>query len=269
MNIERFVTSDIDAFLRYASAENWISTRWEIDFLLDAFPEGCLTCRWGGLPVAFITSVKYDKSGWIGNLLVDPVLRGKGIGSVLMERALEALRRAGAETVWLTASAAGRPIYEKRGFVEIDRIRRWKGNGIDGLREFSDGISLEEAVILDQMGWGDRRDALLSAACSRGSIFGREDAFLILQDNGALMQGGPWACSEPEGASYLLNAALNSLSSTTEIAFDVPEMNEMAAALLESQGFRLAGSNSLMFWGTLPAYNPEKIFALGSMGSMG
>ena len=269
MDIERFTHDDIGPFLRYASAEKWISTEWELKFLLDTFSEGCFACRAGGLPIAFVTSIKYDKSGWIGNLIVDESLRGKGIGSSLMERALEALRQAGAETVWLTASADGKPIYERLGFCELDVINRWKGTGFTGRPERTGEISLKEAIALDGLGWGDRRDALLSATFARGKVFGVEGGFLVMQGDGALVQGGPWVCTDDGKAPILLDSVLADNAGPGEIMFDVPGKNRAASTLLLSRGFAVTGRTSLMYCGAVPAYKPEIVYALGSMGSMG
>ena len=269
MKIERFTHNDIETFLCYASAENWISTEWELEFLLGSFPEGCFKCVADGLPIAFVTSIKYDKSGWVGNLIVKESLRGKGIGSSLMAKALEALRRAGAETVWLTASTDGKPFYERFGFCELDVIDRWKGKGLQGSAKPNCGISLGEAINMDCLAWGDRRDALLSAAFTRGKVFGAPGGFLVMQGDGALVQGGPWICTDRGRAPMLLESALAENAGTDEIAIDVPGKNSAASSLLLSRGFAVAGRTSLMFSGVMPAYRPELIFALGSMGSMG
>ena len=129
MIIDRFRHEDLTDFLTLAAKENWICGRWELDFLLRHFPQGCLAMRIDDAPVAFITAIKYGTSGWIGNLVVSKDLRGKGIGSALMGKALAALLEAGARTVWLTASEAGRFIYERLGFDAIDAVKRWYGSG--------------------------------------------------------------------------------------------------------------------------------------------
>ena len=129
MLIDRFRHGDMDAFFVFAAREGWICDRWEFDFLLNTFPDGCLVGRSAGKPAGFVTSVKYEKSGWIGNLVVTEEMRGRGLGRALMTRALAALQSVETETVWLTASAAGQPLYGKLGFRAIDEIRRWVGSG--------------------------------------------------------------------------------------------------------------------------------------------
>src|SRR5512138_3393472 len=130
MDIGFFTRQDIPEFLALADAEGWISGAWELEFLLAAFPPGCLVCRACGMPVAFITTVKYDQSGWVGNLIVAKGWRGRGVGSELLGRGIAALVAAGTRTVWLTASESGRPIYERLGFLAIDTVVRWVGRGM-------------------------------------------------------------------------------------------------------------------------------------------
>ncbi len=269
MKMERFELNDIPDFLNFAASEGWLSSDWELRFLLNSFPQGCFSFRAGGLPIAFVTSMKYNDSGWIGNLIVRESMRGKGIGSSLMKRALDALQQAGVRTVWLTASTSGKPIYERLGFVELDVINRWKGKGYAGHFCQTGGISLGEALVLDSMGWGDSREALLSATFKRGEIFGGPGGFLVIQGDSVLMQAGPWGCINPQKASMLLDAAMAKIAGTGEIVLDVPGKNAAAASLLASRGFGIAGRTSLMYRGTAPLYKPEIIYGLGSMGSMG
>jgi hypothetical protein len=182
---------------------------------------------------------------------------------------MEALPRAGAETVWLTASASGKPIYERLGFVEIDAVNRWKGKGIGGYAEHACHITLEEAIELDALGWGEMRNSLVTAALERGEMFGTDGGFLVLQDCGAFRQAGPWGCDEAGDAALLLDTVLSGIDGASEIVLDVPERNRAAASLLGSRGFSVTGRTSLMYFGARPLYRPDKIYALGSMGSMG
>ena len=96
-----FFETDLDPFLALAKEEGWICDRWEFEFLLENFPQGCFVCREKGTALGYITSVKYGKSGWIGNLLVHPDARRRGIGRWLMESAVAGLLRSGVETVFL------------------------------------------------------------------------------------------------------------------------------------------------------------------------
>uniref|UniRef100_A0A831U1U7 GNAT family N-acetyltransferase n=1 Tax=Geobacter metallireducens TaxID=28232 RepID=A0A831U1U7_GEOME len=268
MTIRTFVSDDVPRFLALAAAEGWTSDPWEFDFLLEHFPGGCLTLEEGGKAQAFVTALPHGTSGWIGNLIVAPDARGRGYGTLLMERAMDELLAAGVTTVWLTASLAGRPIYERMGFREIDQVARWSGRG-RGQGERGDLIPLGRMVAMDRAGWGDVREPLLSAVVSRGSLLGGADGFLVVQPCGSGVQLGPWSCGDRGEASSLLGRVIGPAADEIPVILDVPVRNGAAAALLTAAGFSTVGRTALMYAGVVPAYDPTRIFALASMGSMG
>lgn len=269
MELRKFTRVDVPAFLELAGSEGWISDPWEFAFLLETFPRGCLCAVEDGRAVAFVTSIRYGASGWIGNLLVEKGMRGRGYGTLLMERSLGELLAAGARTVWLTASPAGRPIYEKTGFREVDQVVRWHGVGKARMEESGDGIPVSDLVPLDRAGWGDERRALLSAVVARGTLLVDADGFLVVQRCGGGFQLGPWSCGHGSGASSLFARALGAVGKGMSVFLDVPAGNGGVAKLLHAAGFSITGHTSLMFAGETPAYEPSRIQALASMGSMG
>lgn len=262
-----FCNDDIGEFLSLAAEEGWISNAWELEFLRTTFPSGCLVCRNKGIPVAFLTSIKYEKSGWIGNLLVRKEWRGQGLGSALFERALEVLEQAGTRTIWLTASESGRPIYARYGFLAIDTVQRWQAKGhILAGHPDSDYRGILD---LDETGWGDRREELLRATVEHGSASLLPDGFLVRQSWGNAIQIGPWSGSNPRVAQQLLQNSMTQTADGRRIILDVPEGNSAATKLMHGAGFSRHSSTTLMYRGEKPAYAPERIYALASMGSMG
>lgn len=268
MVIDLFRHEDIDGFLALAGAEGWICDRWEFDFLFRAFPRGCLTAREGGETAGYITSIKYGSSGWIGNLIVRAELRGKGVGTALMQEALAVLADAGAETVWLTASPSGKPIYEALGFAAVDIINRWVGEGVGGNAAPRETLSRAEILAIDRAGWGDQRETIIDAVIGRGRVLAGSGAFLVSQPCGDGIQIGPWGGGGRD-ALLLLEDALAETGAGAKVFLDAPARNAGEAALLPGMGFSVRGRNLLMCRGEVPAYEPERVFALASMGSMG
>jgi GNAT superfamily N-acetyltransferase len=269
MHVDPLRHEDLDDFLLIAASEGWICDRWEFDFLLAVFPAGCLVARLDGEAVAFVTSVKYADSGWVGNLIVRRDLRRTGIGSLLLKEVLAILAGAGTRTVWLTASEQGRPLSERLGFVACDAIKRWHGWGSAGECRRPAPVPLTKIVELDRAGWGDRRETLLAATAGRGWVEGDDHGFLVVQPHADGMQIGPWGGIGQQGAAALLDGALTRTGRGKRVFLDAPAGNVKGAALLHGRGFTICGSTVLMYLGEKPAYSPGFVFALASMGGMG
>jgi GNAT superfamily N-acetyltransferase len=274
MTIEPFPTDYIAPFLKLAAAENWVAESWEFEFLLSEFPQGCFTARGdNGETAGSVTSLCHERSGWIGNLLVAEQFRGKGIGKALFRKAKEALREAGAETFWLTASKQGKSLYENHGFSCIDTIVRWTGFGRQRHAEndpkTDSAVTTSSASGIDNQAWGDRRDALLAATAGRGKLLIEESGFLVIQPCGYDMQFGPFSALDNGTAEHLFDSALRMVPPETKVYLDAPASNRMALQLFNRREMRIAGSNSLMYSGIKPEYRPELLYGLATMGSCG
>ncbi|GFO53705.1 N-acetyltransferase [Geomonas sp. Red276] len=265
--VYQFVETDIGPFLGLAREEGWICGRWEFEFLLEQFPAGCYVRREAGNALGYVTSVRYGDSGWIGNLLVLPEARRRGIGKALMELAIEALQENGTKTIWLTASEKGASIYKRLGFVTVDRVQRWVGSGRPGSAASAEAPDLDLVVEMDREGWGDRRASLLRTTCGRGKVFSNSGGFVCCQSWKSGMQLGPWGGVVGAEAEELLDTAL--AGAGERVFLDVPAGNRLAGALLAQRGFEVCGDNLLMYRGIEPGYRPQHVFSLASMGSMG
>lgn len=274
MTIEPFRTDDIATFLELANAEGWVAEQWEFDFLLTAFPQGCFCARdSAGKGIAFVTSLRHGRSGWIGNLIVAPDYRGKGVGETLFIRSLEALGEAGVETFWLTASKLGKSLYEKHGFTTIDTIIRWTGFGRQHHgahnHETDNDKTATSVSTIDYQAWGDRRDALLAATAGRGRLLLRESGFLVIQPCEGAMQFGPFSALDSATAEQILDTALRTVPHDMKIYLDSPASNRGALRHLNRRRMRISGSNELMYAGVKPEYRPELMYGLATMGSCG
>lgn len=274
MTIEPLRADDVAAFLKLAAAENWVAQQWEFDFLLAEFSRGCLAALSAdGERTGFVTSLRHGNSGWIGNLIVAEQSRGKGIGEALFKKALEALQMEGVETIWLTASKSGAPLYGKHGFSSVDTIVRWVGRGRQkhsthvgaGERDVLSGGSYD----LDARVWGDRRETLLGVTAGRGTLLQNETGLLVLQPCGAAMQVGPFSASDATAAERIFDAAAATVAMGTKIILDTSASNRAALRLYNRRNMRIAGSSLLMYAGKKPEYRPEFLYGLATMGSCG
>jgi ribosomal protein S18 acetylase RimI-like enzyme len=273
MKVEPFLRSDIDAFLALAHAEGWLAERWEFEFLLKSFPQGCLVIRAdSGEGIGFVTALRHSASGWIGNLIVADGSRGRGIGRNLFLAALQSLGDDRVQTIWLTASKAGQPLYQKYGFTRLDSINRWVGTGRQrhGMREqFTPASSVKMAENLDRRAWGDQRQALLTATAERGSLLADESGFVCVQPCGSDQQFGPFSALDEETAEKLFGQRLRETAPGTRIYMDSPASNRAAVRLFKRRGFEISGTCELMYAGVRPDYNPEFLYGLATLGSCG
>jgi ribosomal protein S18 acetylase RimI-like enzyme len=274
MRVEPFRADDIAAFQKMASAENWLAEPWEFEFLLAVFPEGCFCMRdSAGKGIAFVTSLRHEKSGWIGNLIVAEEFRGKGLGEALFRKALEALHAAGVGTFWLTASKMGRSLYERYGFSSIDTIARWVGTGRQRHASYGqngENISTAQSVIsIDSYSWGDRREPLLAATMDRGQLVSEESGFIVVQLCGEALQLGPFSALDSGTAEVLFETALRTIPLGKKLFLDTPVSNSSALRMFNRKGMRIAGRNELMYAGVKPDYRPEMLYGLATMGSCG
>jgi ribosomal protein S18 acetylase RimI-like enzyme len=274
VTIRLFTNNDVTAFLELAAQENWVAGEWEFTFLLSRFPQGCFTAIGkAGAAKGFVTSLLHERSGWIGNLIVADHYRGSGIGTALFRKALEALQSAGAETIWLTASKAGVPLYERHGFRAIDSIFRWIGTGRQR-HEAHISITPHEKLattsyLRDAEAWSDRRQALLDVTADRGTLFQKGPGFIVRQPSGGDMQLGPFLAEDAAGAECLFDEAIWGVSPATKIVLDAPASNHAALRLFKRRRMKIAGSSMLMYAGKKPAYRAEWIYGLATMGSCG
>lgn len=274
MIIEPFKMEHVEAFLRLAAAEQWVADPWEFEFQLSSFPQGCFVASMdNGEAAGFVTSLRHERSGWIGNLVVEEKQRGKGIGEKLFAAALGALQTAAVETFWLTASRSGTPLYEKYGFSCIDTIIRWVGGGRQrhaSVDFHGTGKRLDPAgADVDSKAWGDRRDALLAVTAGRGRLLQDGSGFISLQPCGDSVQIGPFLAVDSGSATHLFESASGSVTVGTKVFVDAPISNRAALHLFNRKRMKIAGSNLLMYAGKKPHYRPELIYGLASMGSCG
>jgi len=264
----RFQPVHVPQFLLLAEQEGWVCHCREFEFLLGVFPQGAYVALEDGMAVAFVTAVRHDRSGWIGNLLVHQSYRGKGLGREMFNRAMASLESAGVATIWLTASEKGRRLYESHGFQAIDTIVRRVGYGRyqPPVQHLSNAVfAMAEEV--DKEGWGDRRIMLLKNAMTGNHALVDRDGHLVLQHIASGIQIGPWSSRNPVLAgSHLARIWRRTASTGHRVIMDSPYGNQLAGKLLADAGFSETGSTVLMCRGKAPEYRPASIYALASMG---
>ena len=79
--------------LRLTEQSQWNQTERDWRRLLQSPPKGCFGALLDGCLIGTVTTVAYGKElAWVGMMLVDPEYRRRGLGTRLMQTALEHLR---------------------------------------------------------------------------------------------------------------------------------------------------------------------------------
>lgn len=274
MSIDQPSSEDWNLFDSWATGEGWRVPARERAIYRQELADSAFALRAaGGRPLGFVTVCRHQRSAWIGNLIVDPARRGERFGRRLFEHAVGTLSARGVATLWLTASADGRPLYETCGFREAGRVERWvwqgEGSG-SGTTRSADKEALYPLTRADAAAWGDARVGLLSLLARGGRILACGSTLALLQGGDNLRVLGPWLSSDlcPRSNRIVLSQALESLNGAGEIAVDVLG-GSPARILLYAAGFRQAGETVLMLRGESGAVKFDEIVALASLGSMG
>lgn len=117
---------DVPLGMRLKEQAGWNQTEADWRRCLQLQPEGCFVAERAGVAVGTVTACIFGPIAWIAMVLVDTAVRGQGIGRTLLDHALAFLDGRGVSTVRLDATPLGRPLYEKRGFVEEYTLTRFE-----------------------------------------------------------------------------------------------------------------------------------------------
>lgn len=284
MNLRTMARADVPSGMKLTELAGWNQTTADWEHFLNASPQGCFVAESEGQVCGTVTTTIYEgRLAWVGMVLVAPENRGKGIGTQLLNRAIEYLDAVGVVTIKLDATPNGQPLYEKLGFVTEYEIDRWalsshsqplKPDSTSVLQisesgELKEVLKLDEILKVDRDAFGADRSALLrtlhcdapeftAALYHEGSLAG-----YTLGRHGSLADHlGPWMARDEAAAHQLLAAFLT--RSTREMIFvDCLKSSPFASRLLQSAGFEFSRPLTRMFRGANTfAGRPERFCAI-------
>jgi GNAT superfamily N-acetyltransferase len=249
--------ADIPAGMRLKEIAGWNQTRGDWERFLTASPDGCFVAETEGEVVGTVATISYEgRFAWIGMVLVDPARRGQGIGTKLLEKAIEYLDGCGIPSVKLDATPQGKPLYEKLGFVSEYELERWQRQrmpppgGTEGASS-----ATEDMLDQDREIFGADRSSLLHSVAfehpefvlqtrSQGKLTG-----YCLGRRGALADHlGPWVARDESSARDLLDEFLRR-SRGQKVFVDGMKPSPWAIRLLRERGFQYSRSLTRMYRG--------------------
>lgn len=264
--------ADWEKFSALAAGEGWRVPHSELRLFQGPWSQNAFVLDDDGF-CGFVTAVAYEKSAWIGNLIVPHALRGKGYGSHLFRAVLTHLVEQGMASIWLTASEQGVGIYEREGFRAVNRVERWAlFPSPEVLRQPEMLIhnSYDKLLRLDTQVWGENRISLLSELDNSGTILSIRDSVALVQQNPDQQIIGPWYSREASVPANhdLLQGIIATRDSSKEIVIDCLSSSKIHF-LCEAVGFECCGQTTLMVSGDIKSVHLKNMVSLASLGSIG
>lgn len=253
--IRTMTTADIPFGIRLKDLAGWNQSQADWLRFVTLSPEGCFvasvqdaaTKAATKTDVGTAATFTFGNVGWIAMILVDPVARGKGVGSAMMQHCLKHLASCGVTAVRLDATDLGKPVYDKLGFVDQLKLTRYQGTlQTNELLEATPGVKikamqpndLSAIVAMDQASMNTDRQSLLQQLASEVNESGLGHA-LVAREAGQLAgycmarRGanasfiGPCVAVTSDAGLSLLNAAAD-LHAGQRILIDIPADHEPA-----------------------------------------
>jgi GNAT superfamily N-acetyltransferase len=218
----------------------------------------------GGELVGVAAGAVFTGTGWVGGVAVVPGHRRAGLGGALTEAIVEFLEGRGVTTVLLHATALGRPVYERLGFVPeaayltLTGPTRPPSPGDPSLRAGRQS-DLETVLALDLAATGEDRRRLLTALWPTGGLVAAGDGRLLGYHLASPWRsGGAVIATDPEAGVVLLDAVR--VAPGDEVGISVPAANTPAVQSLESAGFSERYRTVRMHRGPRVPWNPAALF---------
>jgi GNAT superfamily N-acetyltransferase len=240
------LAADIPLGMRLKAQAGWNQTEVDWQRFLAMESGRCLVAEADGNAVGTAAVFVFEQVAWIAMVLVDPQVRGQGVGTALMHDGLEWLDRQRIPTIRLDATHMGRPIYERLGFVSQFELARFEGvprlsplpfhRGLRALRpEDRDSVFALDAHVTAT----PRRpmlEQLMAVPGGSGTVMRREGSlagYLLRRPGSKAEQIGP-AIADPDAGLVLLAHAMASASGPVYV--DIPLANHDALALARDAG---------------------------------
>jgi len=262
-------------FLGLIETVGWGLTEADYRRMLAFSPGGMFKAAVGGVDVGVVVTVEYGDVAWIGNLVVAPGARGRGVGEALMRRGMDHLLGCGVRSIRLDAVQKAIPLYRRLGFREEYWSLRYTGRASRGpvaSVEPMRGGDLDAVEELDHAFFRGRRGRLLRwvydafpGLCFASWEGGTLTGYIMAKDGSDSVKVGPWICRPGyEGAAEALLRSLMNTRVGEDVWVGCPEGNGSSVAVLERNGFTSLPSSLRMCYGDCGVREDvEGVYGLG------
>ena len=207
------------------------------------------------------TAISFDKTAWLGHIIVGEAYRNMGIGFMIVEYLLNYLKQKGIETTLLLATGLGFPVYVKAGFKKVSDYRFFKKENILVENSYSNKIQsyipefYSQLIQLDTFISGENRERLLMNYLSNSFVFVENKTvrgFYIPE----LGDGPIFANTEAAGIELMR------LKYSTVNDAVLPSENKTGIEFLQKCGFvEIERVGARMILGKEIAWKPEMVYS--------
>lgn len=261
--------ADLPLGLALSRQAGWNQVESDWRRFLSMEPQGCFVAQLDGMPVATTVTCTFGPVAWIAMVLVEVGARRKGVATALLKHALDCLDHRRIRTVRLDATSAGRPVYERLGFLPEYSLTRYEGIApqlaAEPHVEETPPELFGELVAFDRQATGTDRETMLVRLFEewpqavrvlrrRGWLEG----FVTARRGANATQIGPCIATGDAGASLLRDTL--GRTAGRPVFIDIPQDNA-AVRVAESAGLTPQRPFVRMYRGDRIADNPAAIYA--------
>jgi GNAT superfamily N-acetyltransferase len=266
---------DLGFFMKLMDMVGWGMTPGDYERILRFSPEGCFMAEQDGEELGMVVTVNYGDIAWIGNLVVLPDTRGRGIGAGLMQHAIDYLVSTGTKSIRLDGVRLAIPLYRRLGFRDEYWSLRYTGiakrhpaNSCKPMRR----EDLNKVSALDLSVFKAPRKEILEYVyklnpelCFTAYDGDQLVGYIMAKHGKDNVKIGPWIVkSGYEGcAEELLFSVMNQCVGS-KLWVGVPEGNGSSVKILEKEGFdALPSSLRMCYSDCRVAEDVECVYSLG------
>lgn len=260
MCVRQMLLSDMDSLMQLKNTEGWNQVEEDWTLLMNYKNSVSLVALTDNRLAGSITAMNYaNKVAWIGMMLVDKKYRGMGISRLLLQEALNKLKHC--KSIKLDATPAGKPVYEKFGFMDEYRLIRMtcpslsedrlRNHSIESLRISPD--DLRKVAVYDKKVFGADRSAMIRNLYERDPELAWMipdnqyiEGYCLGRKGTRFTQIGPLYAASLEGAKALMHTAMHQTAGKA-IVLDVHAANMKWIRWLEEGGFSSLRSFTRMY----------------------
>ena len=266
-HVEKMEVDDLPFAVQLANTMNWNMIPEDFMFMMQLEPKGCFIQFHGDKPVGIAASIVFGKVGWFGDFVVQEDVRGKGAGSLLVQTAIDYLKREGAETIGLYAYPHLVKFYKRFGFeTDIDfSVLAGKAtfSATQEKVKLAEKQDIPELIDLDGACFGANRKKLLEPIllkkenlCYISAENNEITGFVAAKVYGNQAEVGPLICppNYVDEAKLLLKTILSGLPGF-EVSMCIPKRETALLDMLNKDGLREEFSVVRMFLGSANAKN--------------